>query len=380
MNRILFIALLAGVSMLSAARAQELVKVGLLELSNASSFTCSSASGAHRLISPTGDFAQTISGKLTVRRQSGKLSVSGLPDQTHLIIQPLIDGSLLRVSVPGKGLRKMPGLVHLFIHNGSIRCVLETPLEAYLPGVVVAEGGKGHAPNYYQAQSIVCRTYTIQALGRHAIEGFDVCDGVHCQVFKGVSTVNDTIREGVWATRDLILVDEQKQPIVAAFHSNCGGHTQGAEAVWQRAVPYLAGVSDAFCLTYPHSHWEQLISTQKWSDWLESERGYESEIDNWLPTKRSAFLMDSVDAIRTARARSAFGFRSGFFIALEEGDSTRVIGQGFGHGVGFCQEGAMGRAAAGHGVWEILKHYYRGVSLLPWQESEGAPVLKDLGE
>jgi stage II sporulation protein D len=34
---------------------------------------------------------------------------------------------------------------------------------------------------------------------------------------------------------------------------------------------------------------------------------------------------------------------------------------GYGHGVGLCQYGAAGMAAAGRRYPEILRHYYRGI-------------------
>jgi SpoIID/LytB domain protein len=38
-------------------------------------------------------------------------------------------------------------------------------------------------------------------------------------------------------------------------------------------------------------------------------------------------------------------------------------GAGFGHGVGMCQTGATGMAAAGFSFDDILSHYYTGVEL-----------------
>ena len=37
-----------------------------------------------------------------------------------------------------------------------------------------------------------------------------------------------------------------------------------------------------------------------------------------------------------------------------------VYGGGWGHGVGLCQSGAMGRAQAGQDYEEILSHYFSG--------------------
>ena len=40
-------------------------------------------------------------------------------------------------------------------------------------------------------------------------------------------------------------------------------------------------------------------------------------------------------------------------------------GGGWGHGVGMCQIGAIGRAEAGHRYQEILRHYFTGAEVAP---------------
>jgi len=40
-----------------------------------------------------------------------------------------------------------------------------------------------------------------------------------------------------------------------------------------------------------------------------------------------------------------------------------VRGQGFGHGIGLCQTGALARASQGQSFQEILAHYYPGAVL-----------------
>ena len=349
-------------------RGQEYVRIGLSDFSGVESFNIQIISGAYQWVDSHGIVLDTLIDPVSLSIRDNQWEVGNLRPQQHLILQPILPGSVLRIQSAKTGYRQMQGILHFFANSQS-RCILETPLELYLPGVLVAEAGKGHAPGFYEAQAIVSRTYTVQAMGRHQPEGFDLCSDVHCQVYKGISTVNDTILSAVMSTQDIILVDHEKKPITAAFHSNCGGHTQGSEAVWQHALPYLRGVEDPFCLTYPHSHWERLIETDAWTSWIRAKSGNSATPNQWLPKKRESFLMNREDAIKTAQAREAFGFRSGFFIALDEGDSTRIIGRGFGHGIGMCQEGAMGRAEANHDAWDILSHYFYGVTLTTWQEA-----------
>jgi stage II sporulation protein D len=52
-------------------------------------------------------------------------------------------------------------------------------------------------------------------------------------------------------------------------------------------------------------------------------------------------------------------------VTREAGRVTRLVadGQGAGHGVGFCQWGAVGRSRAGQDYRRILAAYYPGASL-----------------
>jgi stage II sporulation protein D len=80
--------------------------------------------------------------------------------------------------------------------------------------------------------------------------------------------------------------------------------------------------------------------------------------------------------VRGADARSLLRSASGealnsvyFSLAAERADGrlTRVVvrGRGYGHGVGMCQWGAIGRARAGQDARTILATYYPGTTIGP---------------
>ena len=64
--------------------------------------------------------------------------------------------------------------------------------------------------------------------------------------------------------------------------------------------------------------------------------------------------------------RRALGIRENLFFVDTQRDPDGTIegwvftGRGWGHGVGMCQVGAFGMAAAGYGYRQILSHYYSG--------------------
>ena len=49
------------------------------------------------------------------------------------------------------------------------------------------------------------------------------------------------------------------------------------------------------------------------------------------------------------------------------------LGRGWGHGVGLCQNGAYGMALAGASFDAILRHYYTGIDIVPWNTVAAGP-------
>jgi hypothetical protein len=78
--------------------------------------------------------------------------------------------------------------VRVSARNGGSR-VVTLPLEVYVVGAVRAEVLPSTlraepASAALDVQAIVSRTYAVANLGRHAAEGFDLCDTTHCQVYR----------------------------------------------------------------------------------------------------------------------------------------------------------------------------------------------------
>lgn len=90
-------------------------------------------------------------------------------------------------------------------------------------------------------------------------------------------------------------------------------------------------------------------------------------------SKRSIELLikgtDSQALVRGFRIRRVLGLKETLFVIDREYDATGRItfftfyGKGWGHGVGLCQVGAFAMARAGAGYKDILKKYYKGISI-----------------
>lgn len=247
----------------------------------------------------------------------------------------------------------------------SIRLVNTLDLEEYIAGTVESEGGANALPEYYKAQAVIARTFAIKNFHRHAHEGFNLCDGVHCQAYKGKSRMNRQIYEAVLKTRNELLVNQAEEPVVTAYHANCGGITGSPAIEWNRELPYLVPVKDPFCDRSAHRNWSKVMTLNEWSTYLEGKAfpGDGETLFSGGDLGRQKYLDRIGKKIPMQRVREDLGLKSSFFW-VEQGNGNIIIhGHGYGHGLGLCQEGAMEMARMGYTYVDILMFYFKNLKL-----------------
>jgi stage II sporulation protein D len=261
--------------------------------------------------------------------------------------------------------------------NGCLTVINELFLEDYVMGVLAGEIPGSWPMEALKAQAIAARTFALykQDEAKKKKQTYDIENTALAQMYIGSRLVNQNIRRAVMETQGEILT-YRDEPIMAVFHSNCGGETTSATDVWSQDQPYLKPVSCDFGNQGPHYFWKEII---KVSDIVRKLRAanipiYDivqiSSIDRDESHRvRMLSLMDGDGVkkqIKGAAFRMAVGpdlIRSTRFEAQLQGDKIEFNGLGWGHGVGLCQEGANGMAKAGYGAFDILRHYYYGVIL-----------------
>ena len=300
------------------------------------------------------------------------------------------------VEVNGRSYR---GIVQVLRADAGITLVNRLPMELYLQGVVSAEMGRRSLAEYeaLRAQAVVSRTYAHRNLRRWKALGFDVYASVSDQVYGGVAAETPEGREAVHSTRGWVLT-WGGAPIDAFFYSTCGGRTaEGTEVFRAANRAYLRSVSDvdesgiAYCAISPRYRWREEWSAEAL---LATLRRTLPEVTG-TPAARVTAVRDVRVAYRTAsgrvgelavalpgeavrvdgpRVRSVLRTPKGELLRSSAFDLTvagaghgvtRLVaeGGGAGHGVGFCQWGAVGRSRAGHDYQRILAAYYPGARL-----------------
>ncbi len=262
--------------------------------------------------------------------------------------------------------------LHLLSSASGLKMINHVGLEKYVAGVVESETGKGQTKEFYKVQAVISRTYALNNRRKHLFEGFNLNDQVDCQVYHGKSRWEPLILDAVHETRGKVLVDSDMKMITAAFHSNSGGETVGSQSVWSAALPYLTPRVDEFSVDGNHYHWEKIVHKEKWLDYLKdkyklntSDTSISNQAINYVQSERDVFFIDPKFSIPLKELRMDWRLRSTYFDINPQGsDSLKIVGRGFGHGIGLSQEGAMRMADLGFSFVDVLHFYYNDVHVI----------------
>ena len=276
-------------------------------------------------------------------------------------------------------------------------------IEEYLAGVIASEMPTQFPMNALRAQAVLARTYALKHLGKHKYYGYDLCDTQNCQVYGGVSSESERGNTAVESTMGEIMRYKNK-PIESVFSANCGGVTQSAKEAGWYETPYLQPVSDykdfdfdtlqpyhfKELLQYPHDaysrygknvslaafRWTRVVEVDDITQVIKRKKKDIGRITGIIPLRRgrsgyvSRLLVKgtkgniTLNKENVIRNNLSLGMlRSSYFI-VEPNYRDRELeffvfyGGGWGHGVGFDQTGAAGRAEDGQDYKEILNHYF----------------------
>ena len=294
----------------------------------------------------------------------------GLFTQVKLIGMEWGNHFNLKPIYPPRRIRTYDDNLKVSARKDHLLLVNNIDLENYIAGVVEAEVGENPAPEFFKLQAILCRTYALKQKNKHQFEGFNLCDRVHCQAYHHRYTDPD-ISKAAHETEGTVIVDTEINLITAAFYSNCGGQTVNSEDVWQRPLYYLRSVKDEFCLKEPNSTWQKKIPLVKWNYYLRTKYKIEVNKDGtfkpipkfYQKERKKYYECYNIKApLKTIR--KDWKLKSTFFELTPYTDHVLLIGRGFGHGSGMCQEGAMRMASQGHSYVDILHYYYKNVHLI----------------
>ena len=261
--------------------------------------------------------------------------------------------------------RYYKGSFDFYLFNNELKIINDVLVETYLEGVLESESGYSENHEYYKVQAIISRTYALKNRGRHALESFDLCDGVHCQAYYHQGSGKPVLIESIHQTKGQILSSDKANFMPIFFHSNCGGQTSRPEDIWNSSINGYYSVQDTFCKLSSQAKWEKRISFHDWKNHLVEQYHIDAFDDysdellrSFTQNDRKIFLFDPKYGIPLTNIRNAFQLKSTFFNVHKDGEFVVLKGKGFGHGVGLCQQGAMKMSRMGYDATSILKYYF----------------------
>lgn len=265
------------------------------------------------------------------------------------------------------------GIIELHNVLGIIYVINLISINEYLYGVVPSEIPSSWEFEALKAQAVAARTYTYHHLrnGNNSIYNLDAT--TKFQVYKGYSAETEATNRAVNDTSGIIII-YKNLPIVAFFHSACGGHTVDDKYVWNGDdKDYLKSINCPYCKNSPNYEWEEKITLDQIKTALTNKYRRVGRITGVnLKRKEGRVILSVITHTNGVVKMSGNDFRllfpdkkirSLYFSASRVNDGLILRGHGWGHGVGLCQWGAKGMAETGIGFQDILKFYYKDITI-----------------
>lgn len=311
---------------------------------------------------------------------------------TPIIARPMTEGGT--ISFNGKRWR---GELAISVGGAGLLVVNHARMDDYLKGVVPLEIGTRAASDVaaVEAQAVAARSYAYMRLAGRG-RPYDMLATVQDQVYGGAGVETEVGNQAVELTTGLVLLYGDRV-VSAPYYSTCGGSTAEPPDAWRTGgEPYLRRVSDEipgtnrfYCDWAPRYRWSRTFSGDELrasiSRYMRTLPGGGAvgsvravTVTEVTPGYRVGILTVDTDrgslALRGSAIRSALRTPSGemlystyFSIDAVTGrsgvETLTLQGGGYGHGVGMCQTGAIGRARAGQDFRTILRTYYPGTTV-----------------
>lgn len=252
----------------------------------------------------------------------------------------------------------------------------EVDSEEYTYSVLGSEGWPGWPLGFFKALAVAVRSYLLYQMdeAKKLKRPYHIKNSNYHQTYAGIHQCK-IIRQAVDETENLVLLHKNK-PILAMFDSCCGGvvprYVRGF--IDFNKVPYLArSYACQFCKKSKFFVWRKEYSLQ---DFALTLQNHSDDIihkikDVHIIKKDKAGVPHKV-LVRTSKAEHFFSgkdlyrlkdIKSFAFTIHKRGSRIIVKGNGYGHHMGLCQQGAYEMISRGYSYKKVLTFYYPGTEL-----------------
>ncbi len=318
----------------------------------------------------------------------------------YLVVQPKDPDGVVWI-----GDRWYRGRVIVSPTGNGLTAVNWVDVEQYLYSVLGGEMNGNWLQEALKAQAVAARTYALHKQVSTRSDLYDVVDTTVSQVYRGIQDESTGTQMAVNGTKGQVLTNGGRL-IDALFHSSAGGMTDNSGEVWANQLPYLVAVPD-FDQEAPVYQWKKRFSLAEINNLLGCGNG--GTVKAFNPVKKTTGgrikLMEVKSSSGSCRVdgetiQKRLDLKSTKFAIVpvyndqpvasdnksgaskdnkpvaskdnkpvakdaskppsQEVVGFEVNGNGFGHGLGLSQYGALGMAKKGYSYQDIVLHYYNG--------------------
>lgn len=276
------------------------------------------------------------------------------------------------------GEQKYKGELHLLTSPNKESCDLvnNVSMETYLMTLLSKEMNGTWPIEALKAQAVAARTYAFERLQK--VGNFDNDKLYHLESSEKdqvSGTFHDITKNTLKAAREtegLILIGPSGKISPAFFHSKCGGKTLRPDQVWGGVEEGYRSVDCNFCQRTGMKDWNYQIKGAKLTQMVDQvlKRYYADSIegselrlmpDSPYNSEIRLYSGDRLHVIKKSYLRNLAGresLPSNNFVIETKNNKFVFEGQGYGHGVGLCQLGALELAKRGYDFQQILSFYF----------------------
>lgn len=236
-------------------------------------------------------------------------------------------------------------------------------IESYISTLLSKEMNKTWPIEVLKAQAVAARSYALykrqqaETTGLYHLESSEK-DQVAGSYFDMSPKTNLATKN----TEGEILIGMKGELIPVYYHSKCGGRTIEPQYVWSGKVEGYTSVECPYCHRYGMKKWEYSIPKKQFWNMVGSNNILlEKDVSDKPEFTIYSSLGDGGKVIKKSMLRNIYGrekFPSNHYSLQEKDDMILVKGEGYGHGVGLCQLGALDLAQKGMNYHQILKYYF----------------------
>ncbi|WP_297209580.1 SpoIID/LytB domain-containing protein [uncultured Flavonifractor sp.] len=179
------------------------------------------------------------------------------------------------------------------VGGGNLTVSNVVSMDDYIHGVILSEMNASWPLEALKAQAVAARSYAygmIQA-SKHQSQGFDICNTVDCQAYKGIASATANSQAAIDGTSGVYLWYNGSVATQALYSSHDGGATESAVNVWGTEYPYLTGKADPYEALVADRitdyNWTVTYTAQELTDLLNSKGYVNSGIVDFKVTKTS---------------------------------------------------------------------------------------------